>query len=353
MKKWIFFTTIGLAITLTTVLGFITTASASSLEEKLYEAAKKEGELNWWDQNSLKEAAEFIKAFNKRYPGIKINYFEGSQDVVSERYLAEYKAGQASADTIQPEPYSRFQGENLLMDLSDIIKDVNFPKELCTRENTGVTITHGIFGCGYNSRVISEKDLPKTWEDLLDPKWKGKIGVEYRMKPFVYGTECMGEEWIVKFLNQLRNQEPTFHSGHTHIATLLAAGEFFIAIGHHLHRTFLLQDKGAPVGYIPLSPASHNAASPHSIPKTAPHPNAAKLFFRWWMTSEGQAVNDKVRYRGSPLPGSGTAQAKFLEKHNVKICSASIWVIENQDRLEKLYQDAIGYGPQKLKKKKK
>jgi len=319
-----------------------TPKQAASLEAQLYQAALKEKELNWWDQNSLEEAGAFMTEFNKRYPGIKINYFEGTQDVITERYLSESKAGRATADTIQPEPYRPLQEQGLLLDISDIIKDANYPPQFCTKELTGATLTHGVFGLGYNTRLIPEKDLPQSWEALLDPKWKGKINVERRLKTFVYGTEHWGEQWVVNYLKKLREQKPTFSKGHTQVATLLSVGEFSIAIGHHLHRTLLMEAEGAPVGFLPLKPAMHNAGSPHSIPKTAPHPNAAKLFYRWWMSPEGQAVNDKVRMRGSPLPGTGTAQAKFLEKHGVPVFSCTMWAIENSDRLEQIYAEAIG-----------
>ncbi len=351
MKKRTFVGTICLVMILTAVLIVSTSAPAqvqkpvlaTTLEQKLYQAALKEGQLNWWDQNTMDEAAVWIKAFNDKYPGIKINYFLGSEDVITEKYLTEYKAGRATADTVQPEPLTPFREQKLLLDLSDIIKDVNYPLQFCLKDLTGVTDEHTLSVVAYNTKVISPQDVPKSWDDLLNPKWKGKIAVEERFKPFIYTTEYYGEEWIISYLKKLREQKLTFTKGNTASAMLLSAGEFPILVGCHLHIILGRAAKGQPIGFVPISPAGHNAISPHAIPKTAPHPNAAKLFLRWDLSPEGQALVESVRFKGNPSPGSGTAQAKILEKYGVKVFSHTEWVATNEERLKGLYQEAGGF----------
>lgn len=318
-------------------------APMTALEQKLYQAALKEGELNWWDQHSLEEAGIWIQEFNKKYPGIKVKYFEGAQNVLTEKYLTEYKAGRATADTIQPEPLRPFREQKLLLDLSDIIKDVNFPLQFCLKDLTGVTEEVTVTVTGYNTKLVSPQDVPKSWEDLLNPKWKGKIALEERFKPFIYITEYYGEEWIVNYLKKLRDQKPIFSKGSTGSASLLSVGEFPICVGIHIHRILIFMAQGQPVGFVPISPAGVAAVSPISIPKTAPHPNAAKLFIRWELTPEGQALYDRVKFSGNPSPGSGTAQSKILEKYGVKAFSETEWAYDNEERLVKLYQEAAGF----------
>lgn len=150
-------------------------APMTALEQKLYQAALKEGQLNWWDQHSLKESGIWIEAFNAKYPGIKVNYYEGAQNVLTQKYLTEYKAGRATADTIQPEPLRPFKEQKLLLDLSDIIKDTNYPLQFCLKDLTGVTEEITVTVAGYNTKLVSPQDVPKSWEDLLNPKWKGKL----------------------------------------------------------------------------------------------------------------------------------------------------------------------------------
>lgn len=318
-------------------------SSATALEKRLYQAALKEGQLNWWDQHSLKEATVWIKEFNNKYPGIKVEYFEGTEDVISEKYLAEYKAGRATADTVQPEPLRPFREQKLLLDLSDIIKDANYPLQFCLKELTGATFEFSLLAAAYNTKMVSPQEVPRSLEDLLNPKWKGKINLESRLKFFLYTTEHYGEEWMINYLKKLREQKPTFSKGSTASMTLLSAGEFPIVVGVNLHRIVIMSNQGQPVGLVPISPIGYNPLNVTCIPKTAPHPNAAKLFIRWWMSPEGQALNDKIRFKGNPLPGSGTSQSKILEKYGIKVFTLTEWVNDNEDRLGKLYQDASGF----------
>jgi iron(III) transport system substrate-binding protein len=351
MKKLYFTEMSLLVVVLTLVLIVITWIPASAqsssaktqLEEKLYQAALKEGELNWWGPLSLKEVSIYSKAFTSKYPGIKINYFEGTADSTSEKYLAEYRAGKATADTIDPEPLKPFRDQNLLMNIKDIVEDVNYPKQFCLKDFTGVTQDHTVAGAAYNTKLISPQEVPKSLEDLLDPKWKGKIALEPRFKYFMYITEHFGEKWIVDYLQKLKQQNPIYSKGATKSMVLLGAGEFPIMVGIYVHTVRVAAAKGAPVDVLPISPVGHNAVSPICIPKSAPHPNASKLLIRWWLSPEGQKLNDEVRYKGNPMPGSGTGQAELLEKKGITVVSTSEWTADNEDRMLKVYQKAIGF----------
>lgn len=344
MKKWTFCGTICLAITLAGMLVVSTLAHAqTALEKKLYEAALKEGELVWWDQHSMKEAAIWIQEFNKKYPGIKVSYYECTQEVCAEKFLSEYKAGRAKTDIMNPEPYMPFK--EIALDNSDIIKDANYPKELCTKDLKGVTTEYVAYVTAYNTNLISPQNVPKSWEDMLNPKWKGKISVEERLKTFIYGTEQWGEEWVVNYLNKLRNQNPIYSKGSTQAQTLLSAGEFPILVSCNLHRIIIMAAEGQPIGFVPTSPIVFQGIDSTLIPKTASHPNTAKLFLRWWLSPEGQALTDKVRYKGNPFPGSGSGQSKFLEKYakGIPIFMSTEWIFEHERRLLKIYQEAIGF----------
>jgi iron(III) transport system substrate-binding protein len=320
-----------------------TATPMTALEKKLYQAALKEGEFNWWGPLSLKEASLMIKAFNSKYPGIKISNFEGTADMTSEKYLAEYKAGKATADTIDPEPMTPFKEQKLLLNVIDIVKDVNYPLQFCLKDFTGVTQDHTVAVTGYNTKLVAPQDVPRSWEDLLNSKWKGKIALEQRMKTFIYVTEHYGESWIVNYLKKLKEQKPIFSKGATASITLLSAGEFPLCVGVYLHTIRVGAEKGQPIALVPITPAGHNAISPICIPKSAPHPNAAKLFVRWWISPEGQLVSDKVRFKGNPMPGSGTSQSIMLEKQKVKVFSTTEWTSDNEERLVNLYQEAVGF----------
>lgn len=336
-----------LAIVIAITLGLNNQSFASPLEIQLYEAAKKEGTLEYWDSLSLKEVSELWKGFEKKYPGIKLKYFEATTDVRGEKYLTEHNAGRHTADVNQMDLYLDFKQKGLLLNLRDIIEDAGYPKKYCPKDLDAVALEHTLIGTAYNPKLISPKDAPKSWDDLLDPKWKGKIVVENRMKYFIYATESWGEAKIINYLKKLSEQNPSFNSGATATIALVGAGEFAIAIGMYFSRTLTEQMRGVPIEWANLSPLV-NKLTPFCAMRYAPHPNAAKLFLRWWMGPEGGAFVDSIRREGNPEPGSGTLTSQALDKRGrPEIYPVPVWNVLDINALEKKYQEAVGYRKQK------
>jgi iron(III) transport system substrate-binding protein len=199
---------------------------------------------------------------------------------------------------------------------------------------------HTVKGATYNTKMVSPNDVPRSWEDLLDPRWKGKIALEINMDVFIYLTTTWGEEKMIAYLKKLREQAPIFTQGVTQTMTLLTAGEFPIAVSMSLHRTLILQAQGAPVAFAPISPVADEFVAYVTV-VDAPHPNSAKLFLRWLMTTEAQSMVDKIRRKGNPLPGSGTLQSKAIEQLGLKVQAAPSWDY-NFERLGQLYHMSLG-----------
>lgn len=141
----------------------------TDLEKKLYEAAKKEGVLNWWSPSGEKPSRDLYAAFAKRYPGIDLNYYQGHTGVRENKYFAEHRAGKASVDTMYVESYEMFKKEGVTSDLSNIIKDAGFPLDCVAKDFHGAGVQFSVYGVAYNADLLSPKDVPKSWEDLLDP----------------------------------------------------------------------------------------------------------------------------------------------------------------------------------------
>jgi iron(III) transport system substrate-binding protein len=190
-----------------------------------------------------------------------------------------------------------------------------------------------------------------SFEELLDPRFKGKINVESRMKMFITLTPAWGEERVVDYLQKLGRQNPTFTKGTTYTLTLLGAGEFPVGVGLSIHGMLKIKRRGAPLAMMPISPLA-DKLSPHVVMTDAPHPNAAKLFTHWIISKEGQLFMDKVRRKGSPLPGAGTSQSKLVEKMGLDVVTAVTWDM-NFGGLQEKYEKAIGFTKSKLKTKKK
>ncbi len=350
MKNWKYFRTICSVIILIGALVVSMNAIAqtpkqmTALEKKLYEGALKEGKLEWWDSLSLKESAEFIKEFNRLYPGIKVDYFEATSAVRDEKYLAEFAAGRKTLDYTSTDEYKRYKEKGLLADISDIAKDANFPLEFCSKDFLSASVEHSILGTAYNTKLVSPKDVPRTFEDLLDPKWKGKkISWEQRATLFIYLTPRLGREWMLNYLKRLKEQDLVFTLGHSQSLSLLATGEFSFVVGTIFHNTTKMRLKGAPVDWAPIKIAP-DKLSPFVVMRHAPHPNAAKLFLRWLMTPEGQIFDDKIYLKGNPKPGSGTIQSENVAKYGLEVIPVSVAELADEfDELEKIYLEAVGF----------
>src|SRR3990172_7451366 len=125
-KKYISIVFLVIVLAIVPCIGY--PAQPVTLEQKLYEAAKKEGAVEYWDTLSMKEIMALWKGFESKYPGIKLNYFEVSSISREEKYLAEHAAGRHTADIVPIDLYRLFKEKGLLTDLTDIVNDTRYPK---------------------------------------------------------------------------------------------------------------------------------------------------------------------------------------------------------------------------------
>jgi iron(III) transport system substrate-binding protein len=325
-------------------------AAGQSLEQKLYEEAKKEGKFVWWYTSPAEEFQKFQTAFTTRYPGIVIEYTDANVGVHQEKFMLELQAKKVSVDGMSVQDFKSIREANAAADLSEIINDTGFKQG--TADKLGAYMTHTVDGIAYNKTIIPESDAPKSWDDLLDPKYKGKMAIEDRLTAFIRWTDVpeyqgqrpglWSEEKVVNFLSKLREvNNPRLMSSNTTMASSLAAGEIGIIAGVHMQSFRRLQDRGAPVEWAKID-SNIVDSSVHFVPKDAPHPNAARLFLWWSMSAEGQKIWDDIRGQGDPTPGSGTTQAAYLEKHGVTPFFSGAENEMHFNRLQKKYRDAIG-----------
>jgi iron(III) transport system substrate-binding protein len=324
-------------------------ASGGSMEQTLYEAAKKEGKFVWWYTSPAEEFQKFQEAFTKRYPGIAIEYVDANVGVHQEKFMLELQAKKVSVDSLSVDDFLSVRDAGAAADLSDIINDTGF--KLAIPDHTGVYLTHTVDGVAYNKNLVPDSDAPRSWDDLLDPKYKGKLAVEDRLTAFIKWTdlpEYQGsrpglwpEDKVAEYLTKLKANQPRLMSSNTTMASSLAAGEIGIIVGVHMQSFRRLQDKGAPVDWTSVGNNIVDS-SIHFIPKDAPHPNAARLFMWWTLSKDGQKVWDDIRGQGDPTPGSGTSQAAYLAKYNDIPIFDGFEKLTHFNRLQKKYRDAIG-----------
>lgn len=326
-------------------------SAGQSLEQRLYEGAKKEGKFVWWYTSPAEEFQKFVTAFTTAYPGIQFEYTDANVGVHQERFMLELQAKKVSVDSLSVQDFLTIRSAGAAADLTELIEDTRFSPSLATQDKIGVYLTHTVDGIAYNKNVVPEADAPKTWDDLLDPKYKGKIAIEDRTTAFIRFTDVpeyqgsrpglWSEDKVVDYLGKLKQQSPRFMNSNTTMAASLAAGEIGIIAGVHMQSFRRLQDRGAPVEWARID-TNIVDSSTHFIPKDAPHPNAARLFIWWSLSKDGQKAWDDIRGQGDPTPGAGTTQAAYLEKHGVKPVFSGFENEMHFNRLQKKYRDVLG-----------
>jgi iron(III) transport system substrate-binding protein len=142
----------------------------------------------------------------------------------------------------------------------------------------------------YNTKLLSEKSVPRDYSQFLEPQWKDRLGMDDSDEEW-FANQCriMGDEKCVDFLQRLIRQNPKIVRGQSLIANLMAAGEFPVVVVAYPSEIELLRQKGAPVDWVAPDPVL-SKIYPTAMTASAPHPNAAKLFIDFAFSKEGQTI---------------------------------------------------------------
>jgi iron(III) transport system substrate-binding protein len=272
-------------------------ASAHAADAALIEAAKKEGEVVWYSTQIISQLVRPVSAaFEKKYPGIKVRATRANASEVAVKIFNESRAGRVQSDV--------FDGTTTVVPLKkegyvlqwqpDSAKE--YPADL--KDPAGYWVANNLFIItpGFNTSMVPRGTEPKTYQDLLNPKWRGKMAwngfpTSSGMGGFV-GTVLteMGEDKGKAYLRELAKQGVAPLRGSAReVLDQVIAGEYPIALQIFNHHAVISKKKGAPVDWIKMEPAT-GTLSVLSIHKSAPHPNAAKLLVDFIISKEGQEV---------------------------------------------------------------
>jgi iron(III) transport system substrate-binding protein len=168
---------------------------------------------------------------------------------------------------------------------ADLIPEAILPH----REWTGTRLN--VFVQAYNTAAVKKEDLPKTWEDLTNPKWKGKLGIEQEDSDWLAGEAgVLGEAHAIKVFKDIVNTNGiSVRKGHTLLTQLVVSGEIPLSLTVYNYKAEQLKNKGAPIDWFSIGPA---IARPNGIgiARKSPHPHAAVLFYDFELSPEGQQI---------------------------------------------------------------
>ncbi|HEY4317752.1 MAG TPA: extracellular solute-binding protein, partial [Herbaspirillum sp.] len=260
--------------------------------QALIDGAKKEGELTIYAVNP--GMAKITAEFTKKY-GIKVNLWRASSENVLQRVVTEGRAGRAGLDIVQnsaPE-IEATRREKLLQAVNSPYLAEMIPQAVPThKEWVGYAVNEYVQA--YNTNKIKKQDLPKTYQDLLDPKWKGKLGIEQEdYSWFAAVLKQVGQEKGIKlFKDIIATNDISVRKGHTLLGQMVASGEVPLALTLYSYNPDQMKDKGAPVeGFVIGRPIALFQSL--GLMKKAPHPNAAVLFYDFMLTDAQQMIYDE------------------------------------------------------------
>jgi iron(III) transport system substrate-binding protein len=269
----------------------ISVSAISTGPAQVMETAKKEGKVVWYTSMGVDDSQPFAAAFMKKHLEIKVEVVRASSEKLLNRILTEVRAGRYLFDVVTLSGFEAHiaQKQGLLGKYVSP-QSKAYPKGFKDPEGYWTDIWDNYYAVGYNTSAVKKTAAPKSWQDLLDPKWKGKFGMDDEEYEWYAGMmEAWGEEKAKSFMRSLAKQDIQWRKGHNLLAQLLVAGEFPLAMSY-AHRVDQQKKKGAPVEWVKTTDPIIVALHPTGIGSRSEHSSAAKVFIDYMLSLEGQKL---------------------------------------------------------------
>ncbi|MBI4247710.1 MAG: extracellular solute-binding protein [Candidatus Rokubacteria bacterium] len=284
---WIWWLSLPLAAVL------LTAASVEAQDARL-EAAKKEGKVVWYTGAAVATAERVAKLFEQTYPGVKVEVHRSGSERILQRLMQEAAAGIKNCDVFNSSDaghYVLLRKRSLLARYAPAGAE-RFPASF--RDPDGFVFGWRAFPIvmHYNSKLIAAAEAPKSWKDLLDPKWKGKLVTAH---PGYSGSVATYVLALVNlhgwdYFKQLAQQKPLLVQSVHDPAQVVAAGERPVGANGAEYFLYTQRKKGNPIGIAYPADGVPLVISPTAITSFAPHPQAARLFTDFIFTREVQQL---------------------------------------------------------------
>jgi iron(III) transport system substrate-binding protein len=269
------------------LLGSLACADAASLED----LAKGDREVVFYSSFNNERLVALRDAFQKNYPSVKVNFYRAGSERVMQRILTEAQAGRHAVDVFTAAGFQVQVLKEKGLTAQFIAKDASLYADGFRDPDGHWTAVHSLLNSmGYNSSHVSAADAPRNYDDLLQPRWKGRIGLNIRdAEWFANMLKIMGKDKGVAYMRKLAAQRLGLQEGHNLLAQLLSAGEFHVIVNSFAHILAREKAKGAPVQWVLVEPVI-TYIDPLAVALNAPHPNAGRLFINFVLSKEGQSI---------------------------------------------------------------
>jgi iron(III) transport system substrate-binding protein len=302
-------------------------------ESRLVERARQEGTVVLYTSLAPSESKPLAEAFEKKY-GIKVELWRALSDKVVQRVVTEAQARRHSVDVIEtngPE-MEMLAREKVLAEVhSPYLADL--PQHAIPAHRTWYPDRLNFFVVGYNTSKVQRSEIPATYEGFLDPKWKGRIGIEATDAEWMATlVKTWGEEKGMDYFRRLSAMKPDVRKGHVLLAELVAAGEVHVGLTMYNSNIVSLKRKGAPIDFLPVQPVAARTQG-IGVARNAPHPNAALLLADFVLSPEGQKLFESL----GRVPASTRVKSELNNFPFVLSDPAN--VLDESQKWDKLWND--------------
>jgi len=303
-------------------------------DARLRAGAKKEGELIIYTSAQADDIGLVAKAFEQKY-GVRVTMWRAGSEKVLQRAVAEAKGNRHTVDLVEtngPE-LEMLHREGLAQavkspHLADIIPAAKQPHG----EWVGTRLN--VFALAYNTKAVKKDELPKAYDDLTQPRWKGRLGIEADDNEWLAGVlQQIGEEKGIQLFREIVQKNGiSVRRGHTLLTNLVASGEVPLALTVYNYKAEQLKNQGAPIDWFAIGKA---VARPNgaAVMKRAPHPNAAVLFYDFELSEEGQRILAKRDF----VPTNRKVESP-LNKIPLLVVDPKV-MLDEQAKWSKLYEE--------------
>lgn len=307
--------------------------SGADREAMLVQEAKKEGQVSVYTSLNTRDSGPLCSSFEKKY-GVRVKLWRSSSEKVLQRAVTEARAGRHLCDVLEtngPEMEAMYREKLLAEFKSPLFKELApaaFPKH-----RHYVADRFNFFVIGWNTNLVKPEEVPNSYEDLLSPRFAGKVGVEAGDTDwFASMVKSMGEQQGMDFFRRLAKAKPQIRTGHTLIGELLSSGELGIAAAIYNHSVEKMTLRGAPVRWKALAP-TFGRPNAIGVALQAPRPHAALLFVDFMLSKEGQSIlRDHSR-----VPANLTVETQ-LNKFAFEMIDPAI-VLDENDKWERHWSE--------------
>jgi iron(III) transport system substrate-binding protein len=307
--------------------------------EAMIAKAKEEKTLVYYSTTDIRDGTAMMHAFQKKYPFVEPKLFRLGSTQIVVKVLQEHRGGVHLFDVLSATSFQFYEiFKEDLFQKYDSPERRAFFDDFKDKDGYWASAYHNASVMAYNTSLLKPAELPKSYDDLLEPKWKGKMLMDNRETEWYASMiQVLGRDKAVKFMRGLAKQDLSFRNGRTLITQVLASGEAPLAVNNYDHLVQSAKKRGAPVESIPATPVI-SRVTPIALGKYAPHPNIGRLFIDFSLSEEGQKI---LRSFGRSSARKGIDPDE-LQKKGIKLYVSDISLAKDYARYDKEFREIFG-----------